>query len=582
MLTKKQKEEFEIDNAGKEIKSIDDLVLVHVTDYIPEGGIIHSPKDAGVKFQKEFDGVQFELPSQRKTVHFSINGDITGTSHAGGSWTGKKYAIIIPLNLLNKDDFIGGIPSDFYSKRSIKIPKGAYMLCPEVERDSVQKIVGDDVSVIGVEEEYIDGYPPIIIHELGYKNETIGHWRFSSEKDSKIVSNIIQKFWKYEAHSFSDEMGDELISQDIIRTSIISKILRDKRKIPKESIKNILCQHNAMVREHNIFENAKYFEMLIQSLNEIAGINIPESVIKEIYNIKDGNFTEQHIEEAMEVDKSLMSIGKREGIGWFKKDESRYQRIAENILRRRILGEICINQIQTILNQRTDLTFEALLEYFDDISYNYTTEDRRNEFLDSMGLNLSEVDKKILCNKELKELYSEINEIKDIPYEQLAEEQKDKVSQFKKFYESQNKNRFNGYRLHSVPMRDKSKNMSMHLAIMRRDLRDISQEEIQKIQSECVGIDEELAFLDFETEMKGETTLAQYLTAYENYITELDELMNEKNKDDVDKDNEVSAESLGEQTLEEQKDTEAKLNMQQKIKQKMKEYIISQEKGEEK
>lgn len=581
MLTKKQKEEFKIDNEGKEIKSIDDLVLVHVTDYIPEGGIIHSPKDAGVKFKKEFDGVKFELPSQRKTVHFSINGDITETSHAGGSWTGKKYAIIIPLNLLNKDDFIGGIPSDFYSKRSIKIPKGAYMLCPEIERDSVQKIVGDDVSVIGVEEECIDGYPPIIIHELGYKNETIGHWQFSSQNDSKIVSNIIQKFWKYEAHSFSDEMGDELISQDIIQTSLISKILRDKSKIPKESIKKILCQHNAMVRTHYIFENDKYFETLIQSLNEIAGINIPESVKKEIYNIKNGNFTEQHMEEAMEVDNSLMSIGKREGIDFFKKYESHFQWIAENILRRRILGEIRLSQIQELVEQNPKMTFDELSEYFDDIAYDYTTEERKNEFLNSMELDLSEVDRKILCSKELKELYSEIDEIKDIPYEQLSEEQKDKASQFKRFYESKNKNRFNGYRLQSVPMRDKNKKISMRLTIMRRDLRDISQEEMQKIQPECVGIDEELAFLNFETEMQGETTLAQYLSEYENYITKLDELMNEKNKDDVNKENEVSVESLGEQTLEEQKDTKAKIDMEQKLKQKMKEYVISQEeKGE--
>lgn len=581
MLTKKQKEEFKIDNEGKEIKSIDDLVLVHVTDFIPKGGIIESPKDAGVKFQEEYEGIQYELPSQRKTVHFTMNGDITGVEHIGGSWNNKKYAIIIPLNKINKEDFVGGLPVDFYSKDSVQIPKGAYILCSEEKKDSIQKSVGDDISVIGVEGKYIDGYTPILLQDLGYKNETISAgWEWPNEKDNDATTKIIQHDWRGAVHTFSEEMSDELINQDIIRTAIIVRIMKDKNELDENSVNSIFCKHSYMANSKTIFLKDEYMGILIQKLNEIAEINIPQSVIDEIYNIKNGNITNQQIKDAMEINDMVKSSGERNGIEYLKKTDSWRERIAETILRRRILGEIRLSQIQDRIEQNPDITFDELSEQFNDIVYNYTTEERRNEFLDV--LDLSEVDKKVLCNKELKELYYEINEIKDIPYEQLSEEQKDKAIQFKKFYENGNKNRFNGYRLSSLSKQDDSGYLSTYMTLMRNDFNELTPEEMQKIQTECIGIDEETAFLDFETKMKGETTLSQYLLEYENYISKLDELMNEKNKDNIQQEDEISVETLGRQTLEEQKDTNAKLDMQQKLQQKMKEYVISQEEGVEK
>lgn len=581
MLTKKQKEEFKIDNEGKEIKSIDDLVLVHVTDYIPEGGIIHSPKDAGVKFKEEYDGIQYDLPSQRRTVHFTMNGDITGVEHTGGSWNNKKYAIIIPLNKINKEDFVGGLTVDFYSKDSVQIPKGAYILCSEEERENIQKTVGDGISVIGVEDKYIDGYTPILLQDLGYKNETIpAGWGWSNEKDNKDARKIISQNWREEQHTLSIEESDELINQDIIRTAIRVRIMKNKNELDENSIDGIFCKHSYMGNSKTIFLKDEYMGILIQKLNEIAEINIPQSVIDEIYNIKNGNITNQQIKDAMETNDMIKSRVERPGIDFFKKTDSMREWIAETILRRRIVGEIHLNQIKKVVEQNPNITFEELSEQFNEIAYDYTTEERRNEFLDD--LDLSEVDKRILCSKELKELYSEIDEIKDIPYEQLSEEQKDKAIQFKKFYENGNKNRFNGYRLSSLSKQDDSGYLSTYMTLMRNDFNELSPEEMQKIQTECIGIDEETAFLDFETKMKGETTLSQYLLEYENYISKLDELMNEKNKDNIQQEDEISVETLGRQTLEEQKDTNAKLDMQQKLQQKMKEYVICQEEGVEK
>lgn len=588
MLTKKQKEQFKIDNEGKEIKSIDDLVLVHVTDYVPEGGVIHSPKDAGVKFQEEFEGIQYKLPRQRRTVHFTMNGAIDGVEHIGGSWNNKKYAIIIPINKINKEEFVGGLTVDFYSKNSVQIPEGAYILCSEEERKNIQNEVGDGIDVIGVEGEYIDGYTPILLQELGYKNETISSgWGWPDKKDNEAARKIILQSWKEEQHTLSSELSDELISQDIIRTSIIAKILKDKNKLDKNYIDNIFGNHYYMGNGSNIFLKDEYLGTLLQSLNEIAGINIPKSVIDEIYNIKNGNITNQHIEDSMEISNFIKNNGERHGFDFFrKKENNQYQLIAETILRRRILGEIRLSQIKNIIEQNHDITFDELLEHFDDIVYDFTTEGRRSEFLDSMELDLSKEDKKVLSNKELKELYSEINEIKDIPYEQLSEEQKEKVGQFKKFYENENKNRFTGYRLTNLPKRDENGHLTMHMAIMRNDFKDLSPEEMQKIQSECIGVDEETAFFNFETKIQGQKTLSQYLSDYENYIKKLDELMGERDHEQTEDEqlkDEISVEDLGKQTLEEQGDTEAKINMRQKLQQKMKEYAISQkEKGEEK
>lgn len=404
----------------------------------------------------------------------------------------------------------------------------------------------------------------------------------NDKNDGKVAEKLLKEFGTLGIHYTSKESNEELMYKDIIETSIIAKIMRYRENLSAKSIKHILSKHN-----DTIGDSEDYLPTFLQTLKNIANIYIPKSVINEYMSIKNGNITNQYIEDAKDLAKiPEQKAGKDINRYSDYTSEEAYKCIAEEILRRRILGEIRLSQIKDIIEQNQGMTFDELSKHFDDIAYDFTTEGRRSEFLDSMELDLSEVDKKVLSNKELKELYSEINEIKDTPYEQLSEEQKNKVLEFKKFYESENKNHFNGYRLTTRSMRDENGYLSTYMTIMRNDFNNLTPEEMQKIQSECIGIDEETAFLDFETKMQGETSLSQYLTEYENYISNLDELMierdNKRTEDEQLKD-EISVEDLGKQTLEEQKDTKAKIDMEQKLQQKMKEYAISQEeKGEEK
>jgi hypothetical protein len=85
------------------------MMLCHMTDYIPKGGIIQTTRSA--------------TGAMRDSVHFSVNHSVLG--HIGGDWSNKKFAILMPLKgarNMSGNSFAGGIATDFYSIGPVKIP----------------------------------------------------------------------------------------------------------------------------------------------------------------------------------------------------------------------------------------------------------------------------------------------------------------------------------------------------------------------------------------------------------------------------------------------------------------------------
>ena len=91
------------------------MMLCHMTDYIPKGGIIQTTRSA--------------TGAMRDSVHFSVNHSVLG--HIGGDWSNKKFAILMPLKgarNMSGNSFAGGIATDFYSIGPVKIPPNSIIV----------------------------------------------------------------------------------------------------------------------------------------------------------------------------------------------------------------------------------------------------------------------------------------------------------------------------------------------------------------------------------------------------------------------------------------------------------------------
>lgn len=548
---------------GKEIKSIDDLVLIHMTKYLPINGVIKTPKSTGLTFEEEFNGVKYEVKRQRETVHFCVNGEVAPNINRAGD--GIKYAIVIPLKDVKRDNFIGGTTVDFYSRGDVAIPDGAYVLCSESEQELVQKQLGENINVVGFEGEFANGKADELIKKLGYKKEGIGDWSWSNEQDNKDAYNIMsENGWKINnPHSFSKEMATEMFLEDVERTAKVSQIMRQKGfadyKFPEFLIMN---HHNFVGNTIEVLENDELKKKFYKKMEEI-GIPIPDSVIEECESIKEGKMSDEAIKE--KVKECLKNPNNEK---YFSNHSNNYGAIADEIIKRRVIGEVRLAQIADSIKQNETTKFEDLLEMSDDILYDYTTEDRREEFLKSQGIELSNSEIKILGNRDLKNAYLEIEKIKDVPFKNLSPEENSKFWKFDNFYRDENimTNSEFGENGHFIER-----------GVIYKE-GGFSQEEIDLFTGKYKEVIWGNEGIELNNKLMDEnTSLAERLENYNNMIEEIDEVLANKEKNKI-----VSTETLGRQTLEEQKDTKTKIDMEQLLAQKMKEYTINQAKGVEK
>lgn len=95
------------------------LYAVHLTDFLPQSGILSANSAKSLKFSP--------------TLHFSLGAPVV--SHSAGNWENKKYAILLPLkyiksqmlNLFHQDTFIIG---------DLKLPEESVLLIPRDEEIS--------------------------------------------------------------------------------------------------------------------------------------------------------------------------------------------------------------------------------------------------------------------------------------------------------------------------------------------------------------------------------------------------------------------------------------------------------------
>jgi len=277
----------------KSINSIYDLVMVHKTDYTPQGAIKTSLdtnrseiSTISIKIDGELKKYPIVVKSFRDTVHFSLNGSVK--SHSYGDWDLTKYAIMMPL-AENKDKIIAGTECDLFTKGSVPLNSSAYILCPVSEIESIKQ-TNPQVNVVGYEGETVSPYVDVFLSKvLGYKykepTENSRNWNHGHSEDHNTVFSIInENNWEYTDHNGSKWCREELRLRDTdVLIQVINIIRNDKLLMSENNIQSVFEVISGRLDHSHLFEgysflsdleNKETFEEIANSVEAATGINI--------------------------------------------------------------------------------------------------------------------------------------------------------------------------------------------------------------------------------------------------------------------------------------------------------------------
>lgn len=153
--------------------SIDDFVLVHVTDYYPENHTIKSRREIGATKNTTIAGKDTEMRDSRLTVHFSMNGRT-----ASPDFKDKNFVVIEPLKEHIKE--LNNIyVTDCYKIGYIKLSEKAILLVKEEAYNELTDAQKNEYNIIQFKGDLtvctqkvliMMGIKPQRAHEFGWLN----------------------------------------------------------------------------------------------------------------------------------------------------------------------------------------------------------------------------------------------------------------------------------------------------------------------------------------------------------------------------------------------------------------------------
>lgn len=296
ILTEEDVENFEVDNTGKEIKTIDDLIMVHKTSFFPEGAI-KTPFDTKRSMYRimraKIDGEEkeYRIPvvSYRKSVHFCLNGSVK--SHSYGNWDSMKYAILMPL-AKNKDKIVGGRECDLFTQGSVSINSDAYILCPESEV-SRMKEANPTANVIGYEGKSVSPYVNMFLSQvLGYKykvpTQESREWDSGRGIDYETVESIIKENgWEYIDHNGSKwDFEDRTRQKNDMLINYLKIISNEKMLYKEENISEVrkLIIDGLHIGGLQPFTVPAIFKQIVFQVKQETGIDMMKNLTSEFFS----------------------------------------------------------------------------------------------------------------------------------------------------------------------------------------------------------------------------------------------------------------------------------------------------------
>lgn len=195
--------ELERQNPNFDGFSINDLCLVHTTDYFPFNQTISSSYDKRVHKENK-NGKWYD---QRKTIHFCLNGLVS--DHPGNNFRGRKYVVLEPLKY-QINNMYAIRPEDSWTTSSVTLSNKAIVL---VDIRAKNELSGVDLSNYNI--IYFSGDIKVaterVLNAIGYKPQNIGMHSFkkTSVLDQELNDKIVEKYiLKYYPHIFQGQHSE--------------------------------------------------------------------------------------------------------------------------------------------------------------------------------------------------------------------------------------------------------------------------------------------------------------------------------------------------------------------------------------
>lgn len=280
-------------NSHLSIESINDLILVHKTRYIPHNDTIYTPKSTGAKnyFTIQLGGKDRKIEWQvaNDSVHFSVNGPVT--DHSSGSWSDCKYAVLVPYADVDTSNLVGTSFEDTFFEGNVKLPDSAIIVCPKSDIEKV-KSQNLNVKVYGYLDVELDDAIRCILIYLKKKVKMIStgsDWAENfNEKDNKMAKMIISDYGitlNDVPHRMSDNHFKRSFNKSLdCLISVLRLIKNDNIQLSYQEIANITKKMSGFVStEDGISFNIA--QIMNEYVDGVFAALISENLLQEDLNL---------------------------------------------------------------------------------------------------------------------------------------------------------------------------------------------------------------------------------------------------------------------------------------------------------
>lgn len=506
-------------------KDPNEMVLVHCTNFFPRNNKILSDYDGNKKTKRTMiyneEEKDVEALIHRHEVHFTINNRVENTGAGEGNWDNPTYIVIDKYNV-HQDELENFSESDTWTKgSSLKLSKDSIIMVRIQDKDKLPIEEGEEYNII-----YYDGDATSCLRNfLKFNNYNIfetnpncpahaASARKQQEdgttgrdlainfiRDNNYDPKVAQEFSKQEIAKILDVFIKNCCSRAILRAPVYRHV--DNMNLPEDKI--------------------GYYK---QAIAFVIGSGL-KRVNDDEYTFVSDEEVLKHIEEVIKwsdeyVKNDSISLPSWLDLNVINEIYEEQQRISnENVI------EPVLREIENKLSNDNKMKFDDILDLYGDKLYEYTTEERRKEFLENHEIALSEAEMKIFKNKELKELYVDVMNIKNIPYGKLSIKEQDKFQKFKRLYNCC----FDEYDVSTeLEFNDNGEYVGEKGAIFKKDDSCFLQNEINSLGKKYQSnIENFKIILDYKL-LDDNTTLTEYMENCENMMSEVKEMLEKKEK----------------------------------------------------
>ena len=277
------------------VDSMEGIILVHKTNYVPTDAKIKSVKDAkvyeNVEYQIAGHIIPMRIQAGRDTVHFAANGEVQ--EHLEGSaWSLCKYAVLVPFQDIPREQYANVFPNDTYTNGSVNLTTNCWILVPKGEGEEVRKN-NPGVNVIEYEGPTVTGYADKVVRMLGYSKQEIdpgayGGWR-DADANNSFYEFTSREGFRSGIHYFSNEQYQERFSRAI---QIIIQFIKYVEVHP-ETLNNpqFVKELQENIESQIVYTNGTPQNLCNDVYNHLIneGYELPQDIIAELSNLEEKN-----------------------------------------------------------------------------------------------------------------------------------------------------------------------------------------------------------------------------------------------------------------------------------------------------